>query len=194
MKLRTSRKQRMLKLFLLSAIIISFGIIVAIFMDYRQQTEMDDSFASPIPEDANIAIGKVHQTATKDGATEWSLDAGSVTYFDTRKKALFDDISVTFYLKDGSQIYMTADKGVLQTESQDIEVTGNIVVKNIEYRLQTEILQYNHKQRMIHTKTPVRISGESFKMTADSMSIDLNRNQARFKGNIKGSIHEKANL
>jgi LPS export ABC transporter protein LptC len=191
MKVRIGRKQRKLKLFLLFAIVVSFGIIFAVFLNYRHQTEIDDSFASPIPEDANIAIGKVHQTATRDGATEWSMDAGSVTYFDADKKALFEDISVTFYLKDGSHIDMTADKGVLHTESQDIEVTGNIVVKNMEYRLQTEILDYNHKQRMIYSKTPVRISGESFKMVADSMSIDLKRNQAGFKGNIKGSINEK---
>ena len=162
-----------------------------IFIYYRHQTDIDDSYASPIPEDANIAIEKVHQTATRNGATEWDMDAASVTYFDSRKKALFKDISVTFYLKDGSHIDLTADKGVLHTESQDIEVTGNIVVKNTEYQLQTEILHYNNKKRMIYSKTPVKISGESFKMAADSMSIDIKKNQAIFKGNIKGSVNEK---
>ena len=191
MKVRISGKQRKLKLLLLSATVISFGVIIAIFMDYRQQTDIDDSFASPIPEDANIAIGKVHQTATRDGATEWRMDAESVTYFDSHKKALFKDITVRFYLKDGSHIDMTADEGVLQTESQNIEVMGNIVVKNTEYRLQTEIINYNHKERVIYSNTPVDISGESFNMVADSMSIDLKQNQARFEGNIKGNLHEK---
>jgi LPS export ABC transporter protein LptC len=191
MKVRISGKQRKLKLLLLSATIISFGVIIAIFMDYRQQTDIDDSFASTIPEDANIAIGKVHQTATRDGATEWRMEAASVTYFDSHKKALFKDVTVRFYLKDGSYIDMTADEGVFQTESQNIEVTGNIVVKNTEYRLQTEIINYNHKERVIYSNTLVDISGESFNMVADSMSIDLKQNQARFEGNIKGNLHEK---
>ena len=192
MKVRISGKQGKLKLFLLSATIVSFSVIIAVFMNYRQQTNIDDSYASPIPEDANIAIGKVHQTATRDGATEWRMDAASVTYFDAEKKALFENIAVTFYTKNGDPIHMTADSGVLQTESQDIEVTGNIVVRNTAYRLKTDKLHYNNEKRMIHSKTPVKISGDLFNMMADRMSIDIERNQAIFIGNVKGNLNEKA--
>jgi len=194
MSLLFRTKQGKLKLFLLSGIFISFGIIFAVFIRYRQYADKRNSSVSPVPGDANISIGKVHQTATKDGATEWSLNAGSVKYFDSQKKAVLKDLSITFFLKDGSHIYMTADKGVLKTDSNDIEVTGNVVVKNINYRLRTENLHYNHKKRTISSPVPVEISGTFIRLAADSMFIDLNRNQAVFKGNIKGNIHEKAIL
>ena len=79
-------------------------------------------------------------------------------------------------------------------DTNDIEVTGNVVIKNIAYRLQTEVIHYHHKLRMIISEAPVEISGTSFNMTADSMSIDLNRHQAVFKGNIKGKLNEKTIL
>jgi LPS export ABC transporter protein LptC len=194
MRRLVNTKQKKLKLLLLSGIVVSFGIILAVFLKHRHHTDASDSPISPVQGDANIAIGKVHQTATKDGATEWSLDAVSVTYFDKQKKALFKDLSVTFFLKDGTRVYMTADKGILKTDSNDIEVTGNVVVKNIDYKLRTEILHYNHKERMIFSKVPVEIIGAAFRLDADSMSIDLNRHKAIFKGNIKGNIHEKIML
>jgi LPS export ABC transporter protein LptC len=187
-------KQKKLKLLLLSGVLISFGIILAVFIKHRQQTDESVPTISTVQGDANVAIGKVHQTATKDGATEWSLDAVSVTYFDAQKKALFKDLFVTFFLKDGTHVYMTADEGILKTDSNDIEVTGNVVVKNIDYKLRTEILHYNHKERIIFSKVPVKIIGAAFMLDADSMSIDLNRHKAIFKGNIKGNIHDKVML
>jgi len=194
MRFSAGTTHKKLKLILLSVIVITFGIVFAIFIRYRHQTDEFKAPVSTIPEDANMAIGKIHQTATRNGETEWSLDAGSVTYFDEKKSALFQDLSVTFFLKDGSHVYMTADKGILKTDSKDIEVTGNVVVKNIDYRLETETMQYKHKERIIFSRVPVEISGAAFELAADSMSIDLNENKAAFKGNVKGNMNEKTRL
>ena len=179
---------------MLSVMLLIVGIVLAVFTGYRQTTETYDTPVSPIGEDSNARIAKVHQTATKDGETVWNLNAASVKYIETQKKAFFRDISVTFFLKDGNKIYLTADEGVLNTDSNDIEINGNVVVKNATYQLATENISYQDKKRFIFSKTPVKITGHHLDLTAESMSIDLHANRAWFKGNVEGSFNENATL
>ena len=79
----------------------------------------------------------------------------------------------------------------LKTDSNDIEVNGDVVIRNADYRLETETIFYGHEERTINSKVPVVISGPSFNLVADSLQIDLNKKNALFKGNIKGSIDER---
>lgn len=187
-------KQKRLKLVLLLIILATVGTIFAVFLNYRRTPTLQDSQDLSTEEGTNIAIGRVHQTATRDGFTEWNLDAASVKYMDTEKKALFKDISVTFYIKDETPVYLTANEGILQTETKNIEVFGNVVVKNEKYRMETERLEYQHEKRLLFTKVPVKIIGKDFDLTSDTLSVDLNQQKAWFKGHVKGTINEKARL
>ena len=83
---------------------------------------------------------------------------------------------------------MTADRGILKIDSNDIEASGNVVVKRNDYRLRTESLQYDHRRSMIYAPKPVRISTGAMELTADSMSFNLNSRRAEFKGHIQGTI------
>lgn len=189
--LRVSR-QRRLKFILISVILITLGIIVTIFIQYRRTHDLPNTLDLSGEEGTNIAIGRVRQTATKDGHTEWSLDAASVKYMESEKKALFKDISVTFFLKDGGKVFLTADAGTLRTESKDIEVTGDVVVRSEDYRLESDRLRYQHEKRLLFAKVPVKITGKDFDLVADSLSVDLNQEKAWFKGNVKGTVNGKA--
>jgi len=139
---------------------------------------------------ANISIGKIHQTATRDGIKEWILDAGSAQYIDAEKQANLQDLSVIFFLKDKKEVYLTADKGVLKTDTNNIEVVGNVVIEYSSYRMKTEKLRYKHKEHVIFSKKHVKIDGDLFNLVADSMSFDLNTNRAVFKGKVEGVFSE----
>jgi LPS export ABC transporter protein LptC len=154
----------------------------------QKKTENIDSKAV---NKANISIGKVHQTSTRDGIVEWRLDAASMNYFAEKNQSVFQDLFVTFYLKDRTEIYLTADQGVLKTASKNMRVRGNVVVKNKDYQLETETLDYNHGKRIITTKVPVKITGDSIGLTADSMSLDLKTKLTVLQGNVKGTLSEK---
>ena len=183
-----------IKLFLLSVILITFGIIISIFIGHRRAYDKENNIVSDVQSEANISIGKVHQTTTRDGIKEWNLDAASVDYIENNSQAIFQDLSVTFYLKDKSEVYLTADQGILETDSNDIEVLGNVVVKNEYYSLKTENLHYKHNGRIIFSKVPVEISGKSFDFVADSISLDLTTNKTLLQGRVKGTFYEKITL
>ena len=194
MPLIKNNNPKKLKLFLLSVILITLGVILSIFLGHRRSYDKENQIVSDVQSKANISIGKVHQTATRNGIKEWNLDAASVEYIDKSNQAIFQDLSVTFYLKDKTKVYLTANQGILETESNDIEVLGNVVVKNEYYSLKTENLHYKHNSRIIFSKVPVKISGNSLDFVADSMSLNLITNKTLLQGRVKGTLNEKITL
>ena len=189
-----NHNHKKLKLILLSIIFVAVGVTLTVFVSHQRILEKEENIVSGIQNKANISIGKAHQTATKNGIKEWSLDATSVNYIVKKNQAIFQDLSVTFYLKDKTEVYLTAKKGILKTDSNDMELFGNIVVKNSKYRLKTENLFYRHNKRIILSKVPVKVTGATFNLAADSMSLNLNTNKTMFEGNVEGILSENIRL
>jgi len=183
-----------LKFFLISIIIILLGIIIAVFSTYRNILDETAGLKSAIESAAKMSLGKLHHTATRDGVIEWSLDASSAKLLDEKKQLILDDLSVVFYMKDGKKAYLTAEKGFLHTESNDIEVAGNVVVKNDNYVLKTKKINYEHTRRILFSNVSVEISSDSEKLTADSISFDLNTKKTMLEGNVKGIFSENIKL
>ena len=186
--------RKKLKIFLSSLIFLTFGIIVFVFVQYRHILETSERPVFVDQNNANISVGRAHQTATRNGIKEWSLDAASADYLDKDSKAVFKDLSVTFYLKDETMVYITANQGILKTDSNDMEIYGNVVVRNNDYKLKCESLYYKHDRRIIFSKVPVNLKGNSFELVADSMSLDLNTDKALFEGKVKGTFSEQFTL
>jgi LPS export ABC transporter protein LptC len=179
-----------LKLILLLVILVGLGVTLVVFTSHRRILGKDKNIVSNIKNNANISIGNAHQTATRNGIKEWNLDAASVNYMVKKNQAIFQDLSITFYLKNKTEVYLTANKGILKIDSNDMEVFGNVVVKNSTYRLKTENLFYRHNQRIILSKVPVQVFGNAFNLVADSMSLNLNTNKLMFEGKVQGTLHE----
>lgn len=189
-----NQNPRKLKFFLISIIIILLGIMIAVFSTYRNILDETAGLKSVIQSAAKMSLGKLHHTATRDGVIEWNLDASSAKLLDGKNQLVLDDLSVVFYMKDGEKAYLTAEKGLLHTDSNDVEVDGNVVIKNNNYVLKTEKLNYEHTRRILFSNVSVEISSDSEKLTADSISFDLNTKKTMLEGNVKGIFSENINL
>lgn len=179
-----------IKLFLFMVIGVTIGVLAAIFIGYRMLRSDPQKLISTIQHKASLSIGKVHQVSTRDGIKEWSLDATSAHVVDETRKLMLEDITVVYFLKDGQEVQLKAEKGYLKTDSSDIEVERNVVVTFQDYRLESDILQYNHGRRLLASKKPVKIFGTSSTLTADAMFFDLDRNTITFQGNIEVIFRE----
>ena len=194
MKINQYRKSKKLKYVLLSIVLIAVGIVVVVYMGYRRLSETPEILLSTLQDGADMSIGKIHQTATRDGKREWSLEAASAHYIEDQNQVILNELSVTFYLDDGDEVYLTAQQGVLNTGSNDIEVSGNVIIKKDTYRLTTDKLNYENKQRIIFTRGPVLLTGEDARVSADSASLDLNTKTIRLKGNVESTLSENSAL
>ena len=104
---------------------------------------------------------------------------------------ILKDLAVTFFLEDGSEVTLAADQGVLKTDTNDIEVSGNVIVKNNEYRLLTEKLTYAHKRRVLYSNVPVTISGTATQISSNSILFDLNQKKLTLEGSVETAITKK---
>jgi LPS export ABC transporter protein LptC len=185
---------RKLKIFLLAVILIGVGIITAVYLINRTGSGGNDRPTVSLSGQASMAIGKIYQTATRDGIQEWNLEAQSAEFFKEKKEAHLKQLSVTFFMKDQRKVYLTADRGILNTDTNDIAVAGHVIVKDDALRLETEKLNYDHQRRIIAAPVPVKITGDGLNLAAQSMVLDLNTSRARLDGNVEGTYSEKIAL
>ena len=182
------KKHKKLTIFLVLVMVVTIGIVAAVFMGYRRVASAPEQLLSSIKEGANLSLGKIRQTATRDGKKEWSLEAGSAHYVENEKKAVLKDLFITYFLKDNREIYLEAEQGILKTDTNDIEFSGNVVIRNEGYRLKTRRLSYEHERRLIFTNDPVKVSGEAVNLSARSLEFNLNQNTILLSGHVQASI------
>ena len=179
-----------LKLFLLAAIFLIFGTIVWIYLRDRNHAPAgEDKPLFSFPK-ATLSIGKIKHTATKDGQTVWTLEAGSGQYVDENKKVIIKDLAIAFHMNDGTTALLKADEGILNSQTHDITINGNIVIENQGYRLKTEKINYNHDKRVVYSEAPITIENEVLYLTADRLELNLIENKAYLSGHVKGHLGE----
>lgn len=137
---------------------------------------------------SGMTVQNIRQASTRDGRTEWVLEAASATYRTGEKKVLLKDMHVTFFRKEGGEMYLTARDGTVMTDSQDMEAHGNVVVWNEQYRMTTEELAYTHATRIITSGTRARITNAAGEIEGDRLRVDLNTNMAEMNGHVEGRI------
>ena len=180
---------RKLKILALVVGIIILGGLIAVYIGYRQVVENPEKLIEYIAEDAKLSLGKIQQLATRDGKTEWRLDAISARYLEDDKQVQLDELVVTFFLDSGGEVQLSATDGILNTESNDIEVSGQVEINNQDYTLKTTNLNYQHEDRVIFTTAPIvierKIGGH---LSADTLELDLKTNKLRLQGDVRGEF------
>ena len=163
-------------------------MVVTVFIGYRQISNAPELLLSSIQEGANLSLGKIRQTATRDGKKEWSLEADSANYREAENKVDLKNLSVIYFLDNNREVHLAADRGILQTDTNDIEFSGNVVISNQQYQLKTEHLNYDHGQRLISCDQTIRIWGQGTELTAASANYDLKADKIVLRGNVVAKI------
>lgn len=167
---------------------VAVGIAAASYFGYRHLSPLPELAVSSNPGQEAMRVERVHQSATRDGRTEWSLDAATGQYRLSEKKVLLTDLFVTFFTRDDQKVYLTARHGTLMTDSHDMEAHGNVVIYNDAYRLETEKMTYSQGSRVIASDDPVKINGQAGDLTADSLTMDLKTNHLVMRGHVRGTL------
>jgi LPS export ABC transporter protein LptC len=180
--------QRSWKRVVLSVFLVAVGIATAAYLGYRRLSPLPELAVSPHSGMEAMVVERVHQSATREGRTEWSLDAATAQYRLPEKKVLLTELSVTFFTRDDQKVYLTARHGTVSTDSHDMEAHENVVIYNDAYRLEAEKMAYSHASRVIASDDPVKITGQAGDLAADSLTLDLNTNRLVMRGHVHGTL------
>jgi LPS export ABC transporter protein LptC len=186
--------RRLLQRLLLTIVVLALTAAIAIFVGYRRMTRNPQVLVDLLKEEADMQLNKIRQTAMKNGIREWRLEADSATLIEKEKTMLLARPDVEFFMSDGDHVHLTAEQGTIYTDSSRMNVSGQVSANNSLYRFQTEALDYDPKNRELHADTPVTLTGKSFTLRADTMTINLETSITRFEGGVEGTISEDLQL
>jgi LPS export ABC transporter protein LptC len=188
-------RQKKVRPILILVMFITLGIILSVFLSARRfQSPPAPTVSEVQQEEASLSMQGVLVASTRDGLKAWDLTAESGNYFDNRQQAVFNNISVIFYQKQGGEVTLTADKGIYQSVSNDLELSGHVVVKNDQYRMESTHVQYDHKHGKLISNKSVSVSGQTIDFVAESMAYYLKTSEITFGGNISGTISDNIKL
>lgn len=183
-------KRIKIQIILVIMVLALIGLVLTKFIGYRRILNSHNTPVISSTGDSSLSIGKVEQTAVRNGTREWKLEAGKAEYIENTQQVLMKELSVTFFLEDGRNAVLTADEGILNKASNDIEVMGNVLVIDERFRLETERLLYDHSNRIIKSNSPIRLISGKWDLRADSISMNLATRKTRFKGSVDGIFKE----
>ena len=141
---------------------------------------------------ATLTLDKMRHTATRQGVDEWSVEAETVNLFNTEKRAVFYQLKARYFEKSGETTVMTADQGILNTETRDMEVSGNVVVTRGPITIKSDALTYRKKAHTISSKSRVVISDGISTLAGDTMHMELNAGILDLDGNVTGTFREES--
>jgi LPS export ABC transporter protein LptC len=183
------RSKKLIPLLILAAVSIT-GITVVGMLGVRHLSRSPHVSVSGFDKGATVTIDEIRQTSTRNGKVEWKLRAESGRYDLEQNQAVLTGLHVIFFTENEKEIHLSADRGILKTDSNDIEVSDNVVIKKDDMVLKARHLKYEFNRHMIFSSNPVTITdlNRRFNMTADAGEYDMEKNMIKFRGNVHGMI------
>ncbi len=177
--------------FVFSTIVILIVLIViSIFVHNRIKLKHIAPPLAPQKTNATLSIQNFRHTSSQDGQVKWSIEASAAHLYAKENIAELSDISATFFLNPDKTILLTADQGVLRVDTNNMTLTGDIVVRFSDYVATTESLNYVHKSRMIKSTSPVKIAGDTMTLKAETMTYDLDTGIMKCSGGVTGTFQQ----
>lgn len=185
-----NKNTRRIKIALIVLLGVCLGAVIWFFANFRQLQKPLQSALPKMAAKSLMALHQVRQTATKDGNVQWQLEAEAAELEAETGRMVLQSPKVEFFLEDGAKVHLSAEQGVLNTKNNNMEVRGNVRLRNDQYTLVTAALAYQHERQVITTPTPVDIRGPSIELHAATMTYDMKTNQTQFDGPVQGVLHE----
>ena len=183
--MNTARRTRLLRRLLVALIALACLGITGAYLGYRHWRAKPAALISAAGQ-AALSMQHVRHTATRDGRTEWVLEARQASLDSQSQILRLEAPRLEFFPRQGKPIHLEAEHGQLFTASNDIEVQDRVVLKNVHYRLDTQAMHYHHDRGQITIATPVEIRRGEDHIRADTMTVDLRERKAEMAGAVKG--------
>lgn len=125
-------------------------------------------------------------TETLLGKRVWVMTAEEANSFSQRQEVDLSSLKIDFYREAGDSISatLTADRGMVNTATRDMEARDNVVVVGRDSLvLTTSYIRWNNAARRMTTEAAVRLergadwlTGEGLEASPDLKEIELKRN------------------
>jgi LPS export ABC transporter protein LptC len=154
----TRRRTLFIVIFLAAAVIAVAAAVV------EMRKEPGKALLKIMADRVDLQVRDVHYTEVGDSGMKGEIKADVV----------FDKLAVKLVMKDGKTFEMTGDHGLLNTESRDMEIEGNVgIVSEDGDRFKTDRLRYRNSDKVIETDRPVAMENRRVQVSGVGMVVSL---------------------
>jgi LPS export ABC transporter protein LptC len=157
--------------------------VIAIFagLKVRSATESLPAIAAQVTsEDGNLTLNNFEYRDVKKGNARWTVWADTATYFEDRKETVLDQVKAIFFLKNGGQVELLGERGVLHTDTNNMEISGNVgVTFGKDYKLTTDRLLYDREKELIYTNAQLVLKGPGLTTKGQGMRLQVEEKSVR---------------
>jgi len=181
-------KFRKSKVVVIVMIVIIIGAAAVIFFVQRSSSSKNQ-FLNILADKVDLQVKNVLYTDVGASGMKWEIKADSAKYVKNENLVLFDRIRVKLVMSDGRTLVMTGDKGKSNTETKDMEVSGNVEIMTEKGdRLTTDILKYSGTQQRIYTDSAVKLENSRMQVKGVGLSFSLEDKDLALLSKVKASI------
>lgn len=181
-------KVRLVLICLIGLMLVGFTVGV---LSYRRIRTEPAEMGSSLGAETDVTLNRVHHASNRDGAREWTLDAESAEYIKDQNKTVFKSVFATFFLNNGQKVSLAGKEGVLFTDTKDIEVWGDVIVRSGPYVLETQKLCYDHEKKVLYTDTKISVRGEGMYLDGDALSLHFGAHEAVVTGHVEATLRHQ---
>ena len=129
-------------------------------------------------------------TQTNDGRSVWSLTARLALVFEEADRIETTRPRVEFFDAEGeSRSVLTANNGLLKRRTNDMEVSGSVIVtSNDGTVMRTEHLTWDERRGKISTEMPVRVTRDGDVMTGTGAEADPDLGNLRILADFRAYV------
>jgi LPS export ABC transporter protein LptC len=123
------------------------------------------------------------------GDTEWVLEADTASVFRERKTVVAERMEIDFFDGPRHVSRLTADQGVLNQATDDLEARGHVrVISDEGAVLTTEVLFWDHQRAKIHTEEYVEITQGSDVLAGYGLEADPGLDRVEIRRQVRGTL------
>jgi LPS export ABC transporter protein LptC len=181
-------KFRKSKVVVVIMIVVIIGAAAVIFFVERSSSSKNQ-FLNILSDKVDLQVKNVLYTDVGASGMKWEIRADSAKYVKNENLVLFDRIRVKLVMSDGRTLVMTGDKGKSNTETKDMEISGNVeIITEKGDRLTTDILKYSGSEQRIYTDSAVKLENSRMQVKGVGLSFSLEDKDVALLSKVKANI------
>ncbi|MGO9136723.1 MAG: LPS export ABC transporter periplasmic protein LptC [Syntrophales bacterium] len=169
------------------AVAIVTGAAVLLFLESGKSSK--NQLLNIVSDKVDLQVKDVHYTDVGASGVKWEINANSAKYVKNENLVLFDRVRVKLVMSDGRTLVMTGDKGKSNTETKDMEISGNVEITSDKGdHLTTDILRYSGAQQRIYTDSAVKMENSRMQVKGVGLSFSLEDKDVALLSKVKANI------
>jgi LPS export ABC transporter protein LptC len=179
----------------IAALALVAGLLTVVGSGCRSRDDGPLAMDRPPSRSPSEGMKGIQLTNIRIGDTRWVLHADSASVFREKKRVEAQDVEIDFFEEDEHVSTLTADTGILQQVTDDLEARGNVIVESREGGiLKTEVLYWDHQNALIHTDQYVEITKGDNVLTGVGLEADPGLDRIDIKEAVQGEIRDDDEL